>query len=335
MKLIPELCENNNGDCEHFCNVEKNKVQCSCADGYYLGDDGKSCLSKEPFKCGAITSAKTRRLTIPGQSVNVTKSHINTTDILANGTDADDDDNDQASKTRIVNGEECPPGKCPWQALLVNEDEVGFCGGTILTQYFILTAAHCMNLSRSISVVVGETDTNITEGHEAIHEVAQVLVHKQYVRDTYHNDIALIKLQKPIRFSPFILPACLPEAEFAENVLMRQDHGLVSGFGRLQEGGVQSTVLMRFSMPYVSHAVCIESSKFKITNRMFCAGYDREKKDACQGDSGGPHVTRYKNTWFVTGVVTWREGCAQAGKYGVYTQVSKYIPWIKMVMKRF
>uniref|UniRef100_A0A8D0CFI7 coagulation factor Xa n=1 Tax=Scleropages formosus TaxID=113540 RepID=A0A8D0CFI7_SCLFO len=292
--VIPELCEKNNGDCEHFCNVEKNKVRCSCADGYYLGDDGKSCRSNGMRKKVWYQYNKIH------QRAYIIARYLNAFDVFY-----------------------------VFLMLLY----VGFCGGTILNEYFILTAAHCMNQSRSIFVILGEIDTKVNESREAIHEVAQVLTHKQYVRETYHNDIALIKLQKPIKFTPFILPACLPEADFAEKVLMREDYGMVSGFGRLREGGVQSTVLMRLSVPYISRAVCIESSKFKVTNRMFCAGYDEEEKDACQGDSGGPHVTRYKSTWFVTGVVSWGEGCARKGKYGIYTQVSKYIPWIRYLHK--
>ena len=111
--------------------------------------------------------------------------------------------------------------------------------------------------------------------------------------------------------------------------------GLVSGFGRVGENKQPSTVLLRLSVPYVSRATCMESSKQRISKRMFCAGYDSLAKDACQGDSGGPHVTRYKDTWFITGVVSWGEGCARDGKYGVYTQVSKYIDWIRGVMARF
>lgn len=173
------------------------------------------------------------------------------------------------------------------------------------------------------------------EGHEVIHEVDQILVHSNYVPLTYHNDIALIKLNKPIKFSKYIIPACLPQQQFAERVLMHQEEGMVSGFGRVREGGLPSTILQRLNVPYVDRAKCIESSKFKISPRMFCAGYDQEAKDACQGDSGGPHVTRYKDTWFITGVVSWGEGCARKGKYGIYTQVSKYIKWIQNVMSKF
>lgn len=66
---------------------------------------------------------------------------------------------------------------------------------------------------------------------------------------------------------------------------------------------------------------------------MFCAGYDKKAMDSCRGDSGGPHVTAYKNTHFITGIVSWGEGCAKEGKYGVYTQVSKFIKWIRSAMK--
>lgn len=188
-----------------------------------------------------------------------------------------------------------------------------------------------------ISVCVflsGEYDTLVKEGREVMHDVDEILIHKNFVPDTYHNDIALIKLSKPITFTEYIIPACLPEYDFAERVLMLQENGMVSGFGRVREGGLQSTVLQKLTVPYVDRATCIESSQFRITNRMFCAGYDQEEKDACQGDSGGPHVTRYKDTWFVTGVVSWGEGCARKGKYGIYTQVSKYIQWMQNAMAK-
>lgn len=116
-------------------------------------------------------------------------------------------------------------------------------------------------------------------------------------------------------------------------VLMQQPDGMVSGFGRLGEGREPSSILQRLSVPYVDRRTCIESTPLRISQRMFCAGYDTIAKDACQGDSGGPHVTRYRDTYFVTGVVSWGEGCARKGKYGVYTQVSKYIQWIRDGMK--
>ncbi|XP_019966667.1 coagulation factor X [Paralichthys olivaceus] len=351
--VIPELCESKNGGCEHFCNVVRGNVQCSCADGYFLASDDKSCHSNQTFKCGSVISADTRTV-FRYVRQNVTAENStgwNTTDLNTNSVQQKLDSSsfgnstlqtmpenavyeelinaEMARMTRIVGGEDCPPGECPWQALLLNEDDVGFCGGTILNEYIILTAAHCMNQSRYIYIKLGEFDTLVDDGNEATHYVETIITHFKYKPDTYHNDIALIKLTKPIKFSRFILPACLPEQDFAEKVLMRQPDGVVSGFGRLGEGRLASTILQRLSLPFVDRLTCIESTQFRISARMFCAGYHSTPKDSCQGDSGGPHVTRYRDTVFVTGIVSWGEGCARKGKYGVYTQVSKYIRWIR------
>lgn len=398
--VIPELCENQNGGCHHFCEVERGSVRCLCADGYSLGPDQQSCHSTEPFKCGVVISDHTRTVFIydrnqtRNQTLNRTQdenqaenptslsqslaldldhSPIHTLDSAENssvvftqeqtqldpgldhgvdpgldhgvgpgldhgvdspalGPDLVQEEkvtSQMASWTRIVNGEDCPPGECPWQALLLNEDHLGFCGGTILNDFIVLTAAHCMNQSRHIYVVLGEFDTAVKDGNEAVRQVEKVLIHQKYRPETYHNDIALIKLRTPIPFSRFILPACLPTRDFAEKVLMREPDGLVSGFGRLGEFSRPSQILQRLAMPYVDRARCLDSTNFRISTRMFCAGYEEGGKDACQGDSGGPHVTRYRGTYFVTGIVSWGEGCARTGKFGVYTQVSKYIGWIR------
>ncbi|XP_029137948.2 coagulation factor X [Labrus bergylta] len=353
--VIPELCENKNGGCEHFCNVISGNIQCSCTDGYYLASDDKSCHSSETFKCGALHTSDIRAV-FRYQRENVTAENangVNLTDLNTNFTNLTNEslssflnitvtqtlpsepvyeeyiNSDMAGMTRIVNGEDCPPGECPWQALLLNEDEQGFCGGTILNEYIILTAAHCMNQSRYIYIRLGEFDVFVKSVNEATHMVETIITHNRYIPETYHNDIALIKLATPIKFTRFILPACLPESDFAEKVLMKEPDGVVSGFGRVGEGRQPSPILQRLTVPYVERHICMESTQLRISPRMFCAGYNREAKDACQGDSGGPHVTRYRNTYFVTGIVSWGEGCARKGKYGVYTQVSKYIRWIR------
>ncbi|XP_061539585.1 coagulation factor X [Phycodurus eques] len=356
---IPQLCENQNGGCDHFCKVEQGNLECSCADGYFLAPDEKSCESNEPFKCGVTISGKTRTIfryqrpnTTEGNVTGFNQTHVEGNDTAAvslpessapgnitseqmahDYVEEEEHYSDVAGKTRIVNGENCPPGDCPWQALLLDENDLGFCGGTILNEYIILTAAHCMNHTSFISVRLGEFDLLAEEGTEATHYLETALTHKLYRPDTFHNDIALLKLATPIKFSRFILPACLPEPDFAERVLMKQQDGMVSGFGRLGENMPTSKILQRLSVPYVPQQTCKESSSFRISAHMFCAGYDKKAMDSCRGDSGGPHFTSYKNTNFITGIVSWGEGCAKEGKYGVYTQVSKFTKWIRSAIK--
>ncbi|NXW79352.1 FA10 factor, partial [Hirundo rustica] len=171
------------------------------------------------------------------------------------------------------------------QAVLLNEEGEEFCGGTILNENFILTAAHCMNQSKEIKVVVGEVDREKKEPSESMHTVDKIFVHSKFIIETYDNDIALLKLKEPIRFSEYVIAACLPKADFANEVLMNQKSGRVSGFGREADGGELPKKLKVLELPYVNRNTCKQSTNFPLTENMFCAGYDTEEKDACQGDS--------------------------------------------------
>uniref|UniRef100_A0A8C0IT40 coagulation factor Xa n=1 Tax=Chelonoidis abingdonii TaxID=106734 RepID=A0A8C0IT40_CHEAB len=278
--VIPKYCKLNNGDCDHFCKAIRNGVECFCATGYVLGTDEKSC-------------------TPTGKNCfNFNELFMNSYVFVSSG---------------VIHF-------LSLQALLIDENKEGFCGGTILSQFYILTAAHCINQSKIIKVVVVDRDKE--ENTEMMYSVEKVLVHGRFVSATYDYDIALIKLKEPIKFSIYVIPACLPDADFANEILMNQKSGTVSGFGRLYEHGRVSNKLKVLQVPYIDRNSCKQTTNFAITDNMFCAGYDNVTKDACQGDSGGPHVTKYKDTYFVTGIVSWGEGCARKGKYGVYTKVS-------------
>uniref|UniRef100_A0A3Q0RJ76 coagulation factor Xa n=1 Tax=Amphilophus citrinellus TaxID=61819 RepID=A0A3Q0RJ76_AMPCI len=337
--VIPQLCDYRNGGCEHFCKEIQGDVQCSCADGYYLASNNKSCVRTVSwYNQKKRTVRKTAEFNTNISSTNQLHSQragpessvtTNRSLDLAESSNLEElITSEMGTVTKTINWY-CPPGECPWQALLVNEDEIGFCGGTIINENFILTAAHCMNQSHSFIVRLGEFDRLVNDGPEVDYFVEAILTHTGYVADTYHNDIALIKLSTPIRFTVFILPACLPEQDFAEKVLMQELDGMVSGFGHLGEGQEPSTMLQHRFVPYVDRQTCMESTQFRLSDGMFCAGYDMKAKDACQGDGGGPHVTRYRDTYFITGIMSWGKRCGCKDKYAIYTQVSKYIQWIR------
>uniref|UniRef100_A0A8D2QEN2 Vitamin K-dependent protein C n=1 Tax=Zonotrichia albicollis TaxID=44394 RepID=A0A8D2QEN2_ZONAL len=157
---------------------------------------------------------------------------------------------------------------------------------------FVLTAAHCINQSKEIQVlnILKILVINVFSRSESMHTVDKIYVHSKFIAETYDNDIALLKLKEPIRFSEYVIPACLPKADFANEVLMTQKSGRVSGFGREYDGGQLPKKLKVLELPYVNRNTCVQSTYFVVTENMFCAGYDTEEKDACQGDSGGPHL---------------------------------------------
>ncbi|XP_040137678.2 coagulation factor X [Ictidomys tridecemlineatus] len=340
-----KLCSLDNGDCDQFCQEMQNSVVCSCASGYTLGDDGKSCISTDLFPCGKLTLGRRKRSA--GPAANSSEAMPRNTTRAWSGLDSlpptQDPSNllnlnqtyqkDSRNLVRIVGGRDCEEGECPWQALLIDEENEGFCGGTILSPFHVLTAAHCLHQAKRFKVRVGDRNTEKEEGNEMAHEVEVVVKHNKFVRETYDFDIAVLRLKTPITFRMNVAPACLPQKDWAEATLMTQKTGIVSGFGRTHEKGRPSSTLKMLEVPYVDRNTCKLSSSFTITQNMFCAGYDAKLEDACQGDSGGPHVTRFKDTYFVTGIVSWGEGCARKGKYGVYTKVTAFLKWIDKSMR--
>ncbi|CAG5872329.1 unnamed protein product [Menidia menidia] len=240
---------------------------------------------------------------------------------------------------RIVGGDTAVPGEIPWQVSLMYRSASlsraqPFCGGSLLSESWVVTAAHCLMQAdiakRTFFVRVGEHDVNVDEGPERDHEVEERHLHPLYdfQQSQYNHDIALLKLATPVELSDHRRPVCLGPKIFIQNLLRESSSSLVSGWGRLKFQGPEATQLQKLAVPHVDRTQCKQSSQDHITRYMFCAGFQDKQMDSCQGDSGGPHATKYKDTWFLTGIVSWGEECAKEGKYGIYTRVSRYYPWI-------
>ncbi|KAK5613466.1 hypothetical protein CRENBAI_021438 [Crenichthys baileyi] len=237
---------------------------------------------------------------------------------------------------RIVGGRAVAAGEIPWQVgLIAYPSGLLFCGGSILSERWVITAAHCLKEAQgSFLVRVGEHNTDIKEGREQDYEVLEERIHPRYnaTLNLYNHDIALLHLKTSIRFSATVRPICIGPMAFIEVLLQQSSSATVSGWGRTRFLGPASNILQKIEVPFIDQTECKKSSNERITPVMFCAGYYDESRDACQGDSGGPHTNSFHGTWFLTGIVSWGEECAKEGKYGVYTRVSVYYSWIKHVM---
>ncbi|XP_049870887.1 clotting factor G beta subunit-like [Pectinophora gossypiella] len=189
------------------------------------------------------------------------------------------------------------------------------CGGAIITDYHILTAGHCITFGvhyRDLTVNVGMHD-RLDNSFQVLH-VSNGIKHPAFtsnaVRDI--NDIAVLTLNKRLKFSDKVLPICLPdEAMDFKSVALT-----VAGWGKTRQGAMTSSrYLLETKVKMVDGEKCRKSAIYKdnlVSETMMCA-YSLGK-DACQGDSGGPlfstHSKSGNSKWYQVGIVSWGIDCA-------------------------
>ncbi|XP_007894309.1 transmembrane protease serine 13 [Callorhinchus milii] len=237
---------------------------------------------------------------------------------------------------RIVGGTAAELQKWPWQVSL-HFGSSHVCGGTIIAHDWILTAAHCFlgdtALEPSNWKVYAGIISQRFKYNGQLRDISQIITHKQYSRSTNDNDMALLKLSRPLTFTDRVQPACLPayNQQFPEN-----SRCWTTGFGHLQDGASSiSESLQQVSIGIISSILCNSTRMYNgaITKRMVCAGSVNGGVDSCQGDSGGPLVCEVSGTWYLAGVTSWGIGCGQKNKPGVYARVTEFTNWIYTQME--
>jgi len=235
--------------------------------------------------------------------------------------------------TRIVNGVDTEVNEYPWQAGLVSTGGSWiFCGGSLINNKYVLTAAHCTagQSAGRIQVLLGEHDKTTTTETETVRKsVSAIIDHPSYDRRTINYDYSLLKLSSPVDWSgnSHIRPVCLPDAG---TTFDSGDPLVVTGWGATSSGGSTADVLQEAVVNYVDNTECENRyGRGKISSAMMCAA--TPSKDSCQGDSGGPLVharSNNNNNYALAGVVSWGYGCADPNYPGVYARVTSVLPWI-------
>jgi len=228
----------------------------------------------------------------------------------------------------IVGGHNAERGSLPWQVSIQTYGH--FCGGTIISKRWILSAAHCFERgSKGVKIVAGEHDLGYTDGSEQKISVVRNFNHPQYDSKTSKNDICLLELSQDLRFDSYTQPACLPKLANENADYAAGDNVIVSGWGSTRARG--ATILQVATVPLIADSTCNQRKYYggRISYSMVCAGKLGEGGvDTCKGDSGGPLVKKISDKWTVLGVTSWGFGCARPNKPGVYARVARFEKWI-------
>jgi len=220
-----------------------------------------------------------------------------------------------------------PPGKYPWQASLQLKEPSGwhFCGGSILSETWVMSAAHCVPDGKASTrvVVVGMHDQNRRFGKPVTHDIKRIIVHTDYDHGAHWegSDIALLELEKPIDFNEFVQPITI---DIRGNYVEMQDC-VMSGWGQ-SETTRSPNVLKEATTKLLPYKECLSFPW--IMAPVICA-YSRQA-GACFGDSGGPISCRDEGTWKVVGVASFvlDQHCG-VHQPSVYTEVAAFCDWIK------
>ncbi|XP_065091142.1 chymotrypsin-1-like [Ochlerotatus camptorhynchus] len=226
---------------------------------------------------------------------------------------------------KIVNGTDASIKDYPFMISLRNSHGGHTCGGSILTNHWILTAAHCVHetMTPDLSTVqVGQTEIS-RPVDETVYDIELVVIHPGYDPfNSFVNDIAVFKLKRPLLFGESVQPVHLPRPcfEVPESV----PAVTLIGWG-LNEDEVAPTILQRVDYYVVPNTVCDQIHDSTIFPEQICAAYPGGGKGQCNGDSGGPLL----HNGVQVGIVSWSiKPCTIAPYPGILTKVSHFIDFI-------
>ncbi|XP_053156424.1 transmembrane protease serine 12 isoform X2 [Hemicordylus capensis] len=244
---------------------------------------------------------------------------------------------DEIKGSRIVGGHDAQVGAWPWQvSLQIFHFGEGFkhaCGGCLINHNSVLTAAHCIRNWMDPGfwkAVIGLHHTSRYLPQTVTCRVRAIMAHSDFNKDTFENDLALVKLIDTVEFNDYIQPICLPNNPL---VVTDETPCYISGWGDTKEKIRNRDVLQEAQVDIIPEQVCNRDNWYggAIKKNMLCAGAESGGIDSCQGDSGGPLMCYFPDAtkYYLIGITTTGAGCGRPKLPGIYTSTANYRSWIQ------
>ncbi|XP_051530997.1 serine protease 27-like [Myxocyprinus asiaticus] len=238
---------------------------------------------------------------------------------------------------RIVGDSSASEGAWPWQVDIQN-GQGHVCGGNVIKENWILSAAHCFPNPNDISsyiIYVGWQQMQGWNPDETSHSIRRVVVPLGYTNSQLGQDIALVELASSVVWTEHIQPVSLPtaSAEFSSDMRC-----MITGWGDIRDWVTLQGVgpLQELQVPIIDSKTCQDmflknpTENIDIRYDMMCAGFQEGGKDSCQGDSGGPLVCQVSDgSWVQAGIGSFGFGCDKPNRPGVYAKVSSFANYIQ------
>ncbi|MBN3323038.1 MCT1A protease, partial [Atractosteus spatula] len=224
----------------------------------------------------------------------------------------------------IIGGEEVK-GKSQLYMASIQVNGTHRCGGFLISEKFVMTAAHCCKGER-MSVVLGAH--NIASANARRYGVKREYRHPDFTDVRSGSDIMLLQLSKPVKPGKGIKVIKYPRKD---RDIKPKTSCTVAGWGAIKTGGGAVTSLRVVNVTVVDAQVCRNMWRGELPADIICAGGYKTKKGACQGDSGGPLVCGGE----ALGIVSFNSAnCDYPNLPNIYTRVSKYLPWIQKIVRQ-
>lgn len=212
----------------------------------------------------------------------------------------------------------------------------------MISSDFVLTAAHCSNTVDGPAkfAKMGNVVRNLNNLNTWTYNINQRIIHPNYNSRHAEDDIALFKLEGPVRFNSYVIPICLPQT----GVLNSTKKVIASGWGRTGFAEDASELLMKVTIDYFNKSRCEEvyeddeklDGKGINWSKMICAGSTNKTGDTCNGDSGGPiqiFNSDVECMYTIVGVTSFGSiYCGAIGVPAIYTKVYYYLDWIESIV---